>query len=110
MIGLIAGASTVTGVVLKLPVGAISDAIGRRAVLLTAGAVFALTPFVYPLIGSLTVLLLAGWLFGAQMLTTILSRPVFGRVSDCVGRQPMILLGLVTCGLAVAALSLAETL
>ncbi len=44
----------------------------------------------------------AGLLFGAQMTTTILARPVFGRVSDSVGRRPMIVGGLVICSGAVA--------
>ena len=246
MVGLVAGASTVTGIFLKLPAGAISDAIGRRAVLLGAAAVFALMPLTYPWItglaalvvvrfvhGSATALfgptsgatlsdmapadargrwmgtysaiqgtgqaagpVLAGWLlgragfgitffsaaalgiaawivlassqmltpskralawsemrdairavasnrgivltsiaqagqfmlhgmitaflpiyavedaglspaeagmlFGAQMATTIVSRPVFGRLSDTVGRRPMIVAGLTTCAAAVA--------
>lgn len=253
LIGLIAGASTLTGVALKLPAGAISDAVGRRAVLLSAGAVFALLPFGYPFVGTLTGLLLlrflhgsatalfgptasatlsdvapaaergrwlgtyaaiqgcgqaagpviAGWLlasygfsrsfvaaglvgltawlllatvvpsasrssrpalvnvgeairavtrdsriiltsiaqagqfflhglltaflplyavdraglsaaqagllFGAQMLTTIVSRPLFGAVSDRVGRPPMIVGGLTTCAAAVGGLSFAES-
>ncbi len=36
-LGFVSGASTLTGIFLKLPAGAISDAIGRRA-LLIAGA------------------------------------------------------------------------
>jgi len=44
----------------------------------------------------------AGLLFGAQMVTTILARPVFGRLSDRAGRRPMIVAGLVTCAVAVA--------
>jgi MFS family permease len=64
-IGLVAGASTLTGVLLKLPAGAISDAVGRRAVLLTAAAVFALTPFAYPLVPSLGALLLLRFVHGS---------------------------------------------
>jgi MFS family permease len=252
-VGLVAGASTLTGVLLKLPAGAISDAAGRRAVLLMAAAVFALTPFAYPLVTTLGALLLlrfvhgsatalfgptaaaslsdlapidqrgrwlgtysavqgsgqaagpviagvilassgyaptfvtaggiglvawlliwavvpktpaataisraavitamghvladrrilltslaqagqfvlhgltsaflpiyaverigldaaeVGLLFGAQMLTTIASRPVFGRVSDRVGRRPMIVIGLATSAIAVSLLPLAAT-
>lgn len=44
----------------------------------------------------------AGVLFGAQMTTTILSRPIFGRLSDHAGRRPMIVGGLSTCAVAVA--------
>ena len=38
LIGLIVGASTLTGVVLKLPAGAWSDVLGRRALLVTGAA------------------------------------------------------------------------
>ena len=65
MIGLVAGASTLTGVLLKLPAGALSDAIGRRVVLLSAGAIFALLPFVYPLIGTLAILVFVRFLHGS---------------------------------------------
>ena len=40
-VGLVVAASTLTGVVLKFPAGALSDVLGRRAVLLTAAVVFA---------------------------------------------------------------------
>jgi MFS family permease len=65
LIGLVAGASTLTGVALKLPAGAISDAVGRRAVLLSAGGVFALMPFSYPLASTLTGLLLLRLVHGS---------------------------------------------
>ena len=65
LIGLVAGASTLTGVVLKLPAGAISDAVGRRAVLFSAGGVFALMPFSYPLASTLTGLLLLRLVHGS---------------------------------------------
>jgi len=38
-----------------------------------------------------------GLLFTVQALTSFLSKPVMGRVSDRVGRQPLIMLGLVIC-------------
>ncbi len=38
-----------------------------------------------------------GLLFGVQGITSFLSKPVMGRVSDHVGRQPLILLGLAIC-------------
>lgn len=65
LVGLVAGASTVTGIILKLPAGAISDAIGRRAVLLTAAAVFALLPFAYPLVTSLVALIVVRLVHGS---------------------------------------------
>ena len=51
----------------------------------------------------------AGALFGAQMLTTIASRPLFGQLSDAVGRRWMIVAGLLTCALAVGVLPAATT-
>lgn len=50
----------------------------------------------------------AGLAFGVQTVTTLLARPVFGMVSDRVGRRPLILAGLATCGAAVWAVSLAD--
>ena len=39
----------------------------------------------------------AGLLFGVQGVTSFLSKPVMGRVSDQVGRKPLIMVGLVIC-------------
>lgn len=64
LVGLVAGASTITGVFLKLPAGAISDAVGRRAVILGAAAVFALMPLVYPWTTSLVALMVLRLLHG----------------------------------------------
>lgn len=50
-----------------------------------------------------------GTLLGAQTLTTLGSRPLFGAMSDRVGRRPMIAAGLVICGLAALALSVTST-
>jgi MFS family permease len=38
-----------------------------------------------------------GLLFSIQAITSFMSKPVMGRVSDRVGRQPLILLGLIVC-------------
>jgi MFS transporter, DHA1 family, multidrug resistance protein len=58
-IGLIVAASTITGILVKMPAGALSDVFGRRALLIAGAAVFALAPFAYPAvtaIGGLVVL------------------------------------------------------
>ena len=47
VLGLIAAASTVVGIVVSLPAGVLSDILGRRAVLLTALWVFATAPLLY---------------------------------------------------------------
>lgn len=38
-----------------------------------------------------------GLLFSIQSLTSFISKPIMGRVSDRMGRQPLIMLGLVIC-------------
>jgi MFS transporter, DHA1 family, multidrug resistance protein len=47
MVGLIVGASTLTGVLVKLPAGAWSDVLGRRVLLVMGATVFAVLPFTY---------------------------------------------------------------
>lgn len=55
-VGLIVAASTLTGVLLKLPAGTLSDVIGRRALLLVGAAVFAFLPLMYLAVGGLVAL------------------------------------------------------
>ncbi|MBD0305786.1 MAG: MFS transporter [Nitrospiraceae bacterium] len=43
-----------------------------------------------------------GLLFGVQGITSLLSKPIMGRVSDTVGRQPLIILGLFICAITFA--------
>lgn len=57
LVGLAAGASTVTGIFLKLPAGTLSDVFGRAALLTAGAAVFALLPFTYLAIASLGALI-----------------------------------------------------
>ncbi len=47
----------------------------------------------------------SGLLFGIQGFTSFLSKPVMGRVSDHVGRRPLIATGLMICGVALMAIS-----
>jgi len=58
MIGVVVAASTMTGVFLKLPMGILSDIIGRRLLLIVGAIAFGVTPFVYILIDNLHTLLL----------------------------------------------------
>jgi len=46
-IGLIVGISTITGILLKLPAGTLSDLLGRRRLLFVGLSVFALAPYFY---------------------------------------------------------------
>jgi MFS transporter, DHA1 family, multidrug resistance protein len=50
LIGMVVAASTVTGVVFKLPAGALSDIFGRRRVMLLGAVFFAVPPFIYPVV------------------------------------------------------------
>ena len=52
LVGMVVAASTVTGVLFKLPAGALSDLFGRRRVMLLGAVFFALPPFVYPVVQS----------------------------------------------------------
>ena len=55
-IGLIVSVSTLTGVLLKLPSGALSDIYGRRFLLRIGVVAFGLPPFLYPFITDLNAL------------------------------------------------------
>ncbi len=48
----------------------------------------------------------AGLLWGIQVLTTILSKPMMGRISDRWGRKPIIVAGMVLCAGSFAAIPL----
>jgi MFS family permease len=47
IIGLIAAVSPLAGIILSFPVGVISDHLGRRRLLITAGAIFLVSPLLY---------------------------------------------------------------
>src|SRR5262247_4264355 len=52
LIGLIVAASTITGVLIKLPAGALSDLFGRKRVMLLGCLFFAGPPLLYPFVNS----------------------------------------------------------
>jgi MFS family permease len=79
-IGLIVGASTLTGVVVKLPAGAWSDIVGRRALLVTGAAVFAVMPLTYLAVSGLGLLIALRVLHGSA--TAILGPVASASVSD----------------------------
>jgi len=54
-IGLIVSVSTLTGVFLKLPSGALSDIYGRRILLRVGVIAFGLPPFIYPFLANISV-------------------------------------------------------
>lgn len=65
MVGFIVGASTLTGIVLKLPAGAWSDVLGRRPLLIAGGLAFAVMPFTYLGIASLGGLVVVRFIHGS---------------------------------------------
>jgi MFS family permease len=65
LIGFVMGASTLTGVFLKLPAGALSDLFGRRRLLLAGALVFATLPFTYLAVSTLTLLVALRFLHGS---------------------------------------------
>lgn len=52
LLGLIAAASTLPGILASLPAGSLSDILGRRKVMYTAGFIFATAPFLYLLVND----------------------------------------------------------
>ena len=64
LIGLIVAASTITGIFIKLPAGALSDILGRRRMMLLGAIFFAVPPFLYPLVTEPVSLLLLRFLHG----------------------------------------------
>jgi len=65
LIGFVMGASTLTGVVLKLPAGALSDLFGRRRLLVAGALVFATLPFGYLAVSTLAWLVVLRFLHGS---------------------------------------------
>jgi MFS transporter, DHA1 family, multidrug resistance protein len=65
VIGLVMGASTLTGIFVKLPAGALSDVFGRRRLLLAGALVFATLPFTYLAVSTLLALVLLRFAHGS---------------------------------------------
>lgn len=80
LIGLIVAASTITGVLCKLPAGALSDVLGRRQMMVLGCLFFAGPPFLYPLISHAIPLLLLRFVHG--LATAIFSPVAAAYVAD----------------------------
>ena len=65
LIGLVMGASTLTGIALKLPAGALSDLFGRRRLLLAGAVLFAAMPWTYLPVSTLAFLIVLRFLHGS---------------------------------------------
>jgi MFS family permease len=79
-VGLVVAASTLTGVALKFPAGALSDVLGRRAVLLTGVFVFAALPFAYLAVSGVMMLVLIRVVHGSA--TALFGPVVSATLSD----------------------------
>jgi MFS family permease len=80
MVGFVMGASTLTGVVIKLPAGAWSDVLGRRPLLLLGALVFATMPFTYLGVASIGALLIVRFVHGSA--TAIVGPVAAASLSD----------------------------
>src|SRR5487761_59547 len=76
-LGLIVAASTITGIAIKLPAGALSDLWGRRALLRLGGIFFAVPPLLYVFVHSSQQLLALRFVHG-------LATAIFGPVAAAV--------------------------
>ncbi len=84
-IGLVVGASTITGIFFKAPAGAMSDAVGRGRTLLLGALIFAFTPFAYVFIGSISILVIVRLFHG--LATSIYGPVASALVASMAGRQ-----------------------
>ena len=80
LVGFVMGASTLTGIVVKLPAGALSDVFGRRLLLLAGALVFATLPFTYLAVSTLAVLIVLRFAHGSA--TAIFGPVASASVSD----------------------------
>jgi MFS family permease len=72
-LGVIVAASTITGVLLKLPAGTLSDVLGRKRMMALGACFFAAPPFLYPLVADPWSLL---WLRFVHGCATAIYAPV----------------------------------
>jgi MFS transporter, DHA1 family, multidrug resistance protein len=84
LIGFVMGASTITGVFVKLPAGALSDLLGRRRLLLAGAVVFATLPFTYLAVSTLALLIVLRFLHGSA--TAIFGPVASASLSDVAPR------------------------
>jgi len=79
-IGLVVSVSTLTGVFLKLPSGALSDIYGRRILLRLGVVAFGLPPFLYPFIHNVDALVALRFVHG--LATAIFAPSALATVAD----------------------------
>lgn len=74
---------------------------------LSVGALEAFLPIYAVTVAGLTAFH-AGILWGAQVVTTILAKPVMGKISDRYGRKPIIFFGMWICAIPFACIPLTQ--
>ncbi|MBK7105976.1 MAG: MFS transporter [Ignavibacteriae bacterium] len=85
MIGFAVAASTITGIFVKLPAGTVSDIIGRKTVLIIGALFFACTPFLYPVVSSVIILILIRLIHGNA--TAIFGPTISASISDIADKN-----------------------
>ena len=93
-IGLIVSVSTITGVLLKLPSGALSDIYGRKMLLRIGVVAFGLPPFIYPFISDLNSLTALRFVHG--LATAIFAPSALATVADLYNERRGAALGTYT--------------
>jgi MFS transporter, DHA1 family, multidrug resistance protein len=101
-IGLIVSVSTLTGVFLKLPSGALSDIYGRRMLLRVGVMAFGLPPFLYPFISDLDLLTVLRMFHG--LATAIFAPSALATVADLYRERRGAALGTYTASTQAGAL------
>lgn len=101
-IGLVVSVSTLTGVFLKLPSGALSDIYGRRMLLRVGVLAFGLPPFVYPFVSDVDVLI--GLRFAHGLATAIFAPSALATVADLYRERRGAALGTYTASTQAGAL------
>jgi DHA1 family multidrug resistance protein-like MFS transporter len=84
LVGFVMGASTLTGIFVKLPAGALSDLFGRRRLLLAGALVFASMPFTYLAVSTLALLIVLRFVHGSA--TAIFGPVASASLSDVAPR------------------------
>ena len=101
-IGLVVSVSTLTGVFLKLPSGALSDIYGQRRLMQIGVLAFGLPPFVYPFVTDLHVL--TGLRFVHGLATAIFAPSALAAVADMYRERRGAALGWYTASTQAGAL------
>ena len=84
-IGFVVGASTITGILFKLPAGTLSDIYGRYKMLFLSVLVFACTPFIYYLVTSYWQLVSLRFFHG--LATSIYGPVAMATIADIAGEK-----------------------